>query len=115
MSKTTPPQSNLYMLVAKFTVKADRMDEWVPLFEANQNFTRAQHYCLRSEGMRDGRTFWVNDTFINEAGWLEHNATPEFQALGGFLQSGGMEEQELLFPHAMNHKEHLGGEFVNGV
>jgi quinol monooxygenase YgiN len=98
MSKQEPPQNNFYMLVAKFTVKPERMDEWVPLFEANQNFTRAQHYCLRSEGMRDGNKFWVNDTFINEAGWLEHNATPAFRKLGAFLQSGGMLEQELLFP-----------------
>jgi hypothetical protein len=48
--------------------------------------------------MRDGNKFWVNDTFINEAGWLEHNATPAFRKLGAFLQSGGMLEQELLFP-----------------
>ena len=102
------PQSDLYHVVFRGTVKEDKIDEFLKVIHNDIVETRKEPGCLRTELMRDRdqrNKFYINDIYMNKAAFDYHMTTPHFAQLGAFMESGGVLEQEMILPESLNVEE----------
>lgn len=80
-----------HALNAKFTIKADRRDEFLKIIKHDQEKTLSDEkgsiQFVIGEDKEKENTFYLFEQYVNEEAFKEHNEMPHFQPWGAFTKT----------------------------
>ena len=80
-----------HALNAKFTIKADRRDEFLKIIKEDQEKTLSDEkgsiQFVIGEDKEKENTFYLFEQYVNEEAFKEHNEMPHFQPWGAFTKT----------------------------
>ena len=85
-----------HALNAKFTIKADRRDEFLKIIKGDQEDTLAKEkgsiQFVIGEDKEKDNTFYLFEQYVNEEAFNEHNEMPHFQPWKAFTETSPFTE-----------------------